>query len=124
MKGNSKVLVAALLIGLASVAVAQSESDSTVETVAVGHRFQMSTNEVPSGWTTFKLDNQGDEVHFLVTERLPEGKTLQDSLTEVVPPFQEAMNLVPVAGRATAPGRPEAPSRPTWMRTGRSLARA
>lgn len=94
MKGNSKVLVAALLIGLTSVALAQSESGSTVDTVAVGHQFQMSTNEVASGWTTFRLDNQGDEVHFLVIERLPEGKTLQDSVTEVVPPFQEAMNLI------------------------------
>ena len=113
MKRNSKAFAVALLIALASVAAAQSESDSTVETLAVGHQFQMSTNEVPSGWTTFRLDNQGDEVHFLVIERLPEGKTLQDSLTEVVPPFQEAMDLIN-AGDAEA-GFAKLGDLPAWF---------
>ena len=87
------MIVSGLAVWAVGGAAAQ-DAPVTVEAVASGHHFELSTNEVPSGWTTFALDNQGDEVHFLVIEKLPEGKTLQDSVAEVLPPFQEAMNLI------------------------------
>jgi len=50
--------------------------------------------EIPAGWTTFRLHNRSGMTHFAVLERLPDGKTLADSEAEVVPVFQDAMDLI------------------------------
>lgn len=46
-------------------------------------------SELPSGWTTLRLTNEGDEAHFLSLWRLPEGKSFDDYVTEVYDPFME-----------------------------------
>jgi hypothetical protein len=48
--------------------------------------------ELPSGWTTLRLRNEGAEPHFLVLWLLPEGRTFDDYVREVVEPFAD---LVP-----------------------------
>ncbi len=49
---------------------------------------------IPSGWTTFRYDNRSHNPHFVIMEKLPEGKTVEDSKTEVVPVFQEGMDYI------------------------------
>lgn len=44
-------------------------------------------SELPSGWTTFRLENQGEEPHFLALWRLPEDKTFDEYWEEVAGPF-------------------------------------
>jgi len=60
------------------------------------HLFDLATNEVPSGWTTFRFDNQGHQPHFLILEKMPvvdgDQKTVEDSKAEVVPVFQNVMD--------------------------------
>lgn len=51
-------------------------------------------DEIPSGWTTFEYINNSEETHFFVFEKLPEGKTLEDSKREVIPVFVEGMDLI------------------------------
>lgn len=51
-------------------------------------------DEIPSGWTTFEYINNSDDTHFFVLEKLPEGKTLEDSKREVIPVFIEGMDLI------------------------------
>lgn len=63
------------------------------------HRFVTDVEEIPPGWTTFRLINGSSDVHFLIVELLPPGKGIEDSLREAVPVFQEAMDLID-AGRA------------------------
>jgi hypothetical protein len=46
--------------------------------------------EIPSGWTTFRLTNEGMEHHFLLLNLLPEGKTFEDYVAEVALPFDSA----------------------------------
>ena len=43
----------------------------------------------PSGWVTLKFENQGEEDHFLLVWRLPEGKNFDEYAAEVARPFQE-----------------------------------
>jgi hypothetical protein len=51
-------------------------------------------DEIPSGWTTFRLNNNSGMVHFAVLEKLPEGIGLEEQQAEVAPVFQEGMDLL------------------------------
>ncbi|TBW27121.1 hypothetical protein [Gramella sp. KN1008] len=50
--------------------------------------------EIQSGWNTFRYENGTSNPHFFVIEKLPAGKTVEDSKAEVVPVFQEGMDLI------------------------------
>lgn len=62
------------------------------------HRFLTDVEQILPGWTTFRLVNASPDLHFLLLYRLPAGRTVEDSRAEVVPVFQDAMDLI-VAGR-------------------------
>ncbi|MBZ9730037.1 hypothetical protein LB467_10100 [Salegentibacter sp. JZCK2] len=49
---------------------------------------------IPSGWTTFRYDNRSHNPHFVLIDKLPEGKTVEDSKEEIVPVFQEGMDFI------------------------------
>lgn len=70
-------------------------------------------DSIASGWTTFRYRNASDVTHFLVLERMPEGRTIEDTRAEVVPVFQEAMALV-LAGQREA-GFAEFEKLPAWF---------
>jgi hypothetical protein len=44
-------------------------------------------DEIPSGWTTFRLTNEGQEEHFVYIYRLPEDKTYRQLEEEALGPF-------------------------------------
>ncbi|HVR30476.1 MAG TPA: hypothetical protein VMS86_13195, partial [Thermoanaerobaculia bacterium] len=46
--------------------------------------------EVRSGWNTFRMTNTGEQPHFLLLWRLPEGVTFEDYAETLSRPFQEA----------------------------------
>ncbi|HSI70910.1 MAG TPA: hypothetical protein VK941_11795 [Gillisia sp.] len=68
-------------------------SADTVLVVSTGMNFKLPA-EIPSGWTTFKYENSTEETHFFVLEKLPEGKSIDDTRDEVVPVFNRAMNFI------------------------------
>lgn len=71
---------------------AAAESSSTsriVEYVARDYAFTGPT-EIPSGWTTMRMVNQGLEHHFILLTLLPEGKTIEDYASDVGPAFGAA----------------------------------
>jgi hypothetical protein len=96
--------------------VAASASDARrapiIEVTSTGMDLQAPA-EVASGWTTFRFNNRSGVTHFFVLERLPEGKTVEDSRAEVVPVFQAAMDLI-VAGDPAA-GFAEFANLPDWF---------
>lgn len=47
-----------------------------------------------SGWTTIKYRNNSNETHFILFDKYPEGKGIEDAKNEVTPPFQEGMDLI------------------------------
>jgi hypothetical protein len=49
---------------------------------------------ISSGWTTFRYDNRSHNPHFVLFDKLPDGKTVEDSKAEVVPVFQEGMDFI------------------------------
>ena len=68
---------------------------------------------IPSGWTTVRYHNRSSFTHFFVIEKMPEGRTVEDSRREVVPVFQAAWNLIE-AGDAAA-GFAEFSNLPEWF---------
>lgn len=60
-----------------------------VEVAAVDYAFRAPT-EIPSGWTTFRLRNEGAEHHLLVLWKMPEEKGVEDYKRGVVDPFSAA----------------------------------
>lgn len=53
-----------------------------VEVVAEDYAFD-APDAIPSGWTTFRFRNGGEETHFVLVTRLPEGHTYDDYVAEV-----------------------------------------
>jgi len=93
-------LFLSLILGGCSDAADVEADDSTaldgpnvVEIVARGFSLE-ALDTLPTGWTTFRFRNESPLAHFVVIERLPEGKSLEDSKSEVFPVFQDAMNLI------------------------------
>lgn len=70
--------------------VSSSSEAYVVEVTARDYVFQ-APSEIPSGWTTFQLNNEGTETHFMVIYSLPEGKTYEDSKQEIAEPFDRAL---------------------------------
>lgn len=86
----------------------EMEAVSVVEVTALHnhaenlHQFDMSTHEVPSGWTTFQLENLSHADHFIVIYRVPDeaieaadaaGEPLLDHWFQgVTEPFQTEFN--------------------------------
>jgi hypothetical protein len=69
-----------------SGAQAASTDGQVVEVTAREFTFE-APSEIPSGWTTFRMRNAGEQEHFLVLWRLPEGNSFEDYVTQVVPAF-------------------------------------
>lgn len=46
---------------------------------------------IPSDWNTFKYYNLSNETHFFLMDKYPEGKTIDDTIKEVGPPFADGM---------------------------------
>lgn len=70
-----------------SAASHQTHADHhVVEITAEDYAFRAPA-EIPSGWTTFQLENAGEETHMLFIARLPEGVTYDDYMTGAVMAF-------------------------------------
>lgn len=70
------------------------EVTATYDASSNTHQFVTDIEEIPSGWTTFRLINSAPAIHFLVLESLPDSITVDNSRREVVPVFQQAMDLI------------------------------
>ncbi|MCB7481540.1 hypothetical protein [Christiangramia sediminis] len=51
-------------------------------------------DQLESGWHTFKYKNKSNETHFVVFEKYPEGKGVENAKSEIIPAFQEGMNAI------------------------------
>ncbi|MBZ9728384.1 hypothetical protein LB467_01680 [Salegentibacter sp. JZCK2] len=67
---------------------ANGESEVVVIT-ATDYAFE-APDEIESGWRNIRFSNEGEDPHLILFSRLPEGKTVDDYLTEAGPPFNKA----------------------------------
>lgn len=67
---------------------ATHDAPVVVEVTAEDFAFRVP-EKLPSGWVTLRFENAGEEHHFLVFGRLPQGRTYDDYVTEIGMPFNE-----------------------------------
>lgn len=63
-----------------------------VEVTARDFAFE-APDSIPSGWTTFEMENAGAQEHFMNLWPLPEGRSYEDYETEVIGPFERLGNM-------------------------------
>ena len=86
------VMASLIPMALAAVLVVPGEAQthdmhmSVVEVDAEDYAFRIPA-EIRSGWNTFRLANAGEEHHFMLIARLPDGITFDDYVTDVIVPF-------------------------------------
>ena len=84
------IAAAALITAAAAAAAGVPTRSASLHITALDYAFQ-APDTVPAGWTTLTLHNAGEEPHFMLLNRLPEGRTLADYGAAVGPPFDRAM---------------------------------
>ena len=63
-------------------------SDHAISILAEDYAYQ-APDQIPSGWTTIEFENHGNENHFLLVAKIPDGKNLDDYTSDIVMPFNE-----------------------------------
>ncbi|WP_373072304.1 hypothetical protein [Zeaxanthinibacter enoshimensis] len=69
------------------------EKENVIEVLTEVMDFQLQ-DTIQSGWQTFRYTNASKEPHLILIDKYPEGKTIADGKKEVMPPFQEGMDLI------------------------------
>jgi hypothetical protein len=72
---------------------ARASAASAVDIIAEDYALS-APDEIPSGWTTFRFRNEGQEPHFVLVSRLPEGITIDDYQTDLSAEFVRAWHAV------------------------------
>ncbi len=111
MTGRSLFRTAAVIIAAAGLALvntacagaqtatsagdvgAPASTASVVDIIAEDYALS-APDEIPSGWTTFRFRNEGEEPHFVLVSRLPEGITIDDYQTDLSVEFVRAWYAV------------------------------
>jgi hypothetical protein len=75
------------------ISMPESEVDNSIPIVTEVMDF-IVTDSISSGWQTFKYVNNSREPHFVLFEKYPAGFTITNAQQEVVPVFQNGMNLL------------------------------
>jgi len=100
---NFKSMLAVLLM-LSACGTPPPSDEQDYESIAESNTIKVITramdfqllHEIPSGWNTFRYDNQSDEIHFFVLEKLPDSITIENYRSELLPVFKNAFNLMKV----------------------------
>lgn len=74
----------------AAPAAAEEPAAPVVEVTTKDYGFY-GPSEIPSGWTTFRMTNEGEETHFLVLWLLPEDRSFDEYADQVAQPFAELL---------------------------------
>jgi hypothetical protein len=69
------------------------EPSNVIDIITRSMEFQ-TADTILSGWNTFKYQNLSNETHFFLMDKYPEGKTVENALTDVAPVFEEGMDLI------------------------------
>ena len=71
----------------------EEDSPQVVSVVTKSMEFY-APDTIPSGWTTFIYENRSTEPHFILLDKYPEGVTIENTIEEVAPAFEEGMSLI------------------------------
>lgn len=64
--------------------ISEVKKGNEIEIITENMDFQMP-DTISSGWNTLRYKNQSPQTHFFIFEKYPEGKTLADAKSQVIP---------------------------------------
>ncbi len=71
-----------------------SADPEIIEITALHHAFR-APDEIPSGWVTYRVNNErAEEIHEVSLALLPDGKTQEDYLEEVIPVWENVWERI------------------------------
>ncbi|MAM19894.1 MAG: hypothetical protein ABGW91_00640 [Christiangramia sp.] len=79
---------------LAKQELPQQKAAENFKIVTNSMEFILPKDTLLSGWNPIVYQNNSNETHFIVFEKYPEGKRLEDTEKEVGPAFQEGMDYI------------------------------
>ncbi|MGM0531872.1 MAG: hypothetical protein ACQER7_11025 [Bacteroidota bacterium] len=80
------IAIAYVIPALCQAQAPKGENDQVVNIKAEDYAFQ-APDEIPSGWTNIEYTNEGNEPHFVFIARLPDDRTFDEYLSDVLVPF-------------------------------------
>ena len=80
-------------VDISSKKVINPLKEGQVEIITKSMEF-FSADTLYSGWNTLFYENQSQEVHFVLMDLYPSGKSVEDTKKDVLPPFDEGMKLI------------------------------
>lgn len=83
-----------ILLALLIICYGCKMDEKPIVEITTDHMEIKTVDSIPSGWNTFRYKNSSHETHFIVFEKYPEGKNINDSKAEVIPVFAKGMNLI------------------------------
>lgn len=66
----------------------ETDNNNVINVIAEDYSFD-APDEIPSGWSNIRFNNKGQEPHLLLFSRLPDGKTVDNYLSEAGVPFNQ-----------------------------------
>lgn len=97
------VIGVALLLGITSckqntkekpeTIVPAEEAPAAIQVTTKSMEF-FAPDTIPSGWNTFVYKNLSTEPHFILLDKYPDGKTIENAESEVGPAFDAGMNQI------------------------------
>jgi hypothetical protein len=91
MKRLSLYLLFICITGIMFISCSKKPSENVVDVTAKDYYFN-TKDTIPSGWTTFRFNNEGHAHHFFFLTLLPENVAYQQYIGELIPPFAETMD--------------------------------
>ncbi|MGB5402946.1 MAG: hypothetical protein WBN13_03135 [Robiginitalea sp.] len=73
--------------------VPAEEAPAAIQVTTKSMEF-FAPDTIPSGWNTFVYKNLSTEPHFILLDKYPEGITIENTMKEVAPAFEEGMSLI------------------------------
>ncbi|PTM07233.1 MAG: hypothetical protein DA407_10635 [Bacteroidetes bacterium] len=83
---------------VAEIEASVKEPSNVINVITRSMEFQ-SVDTITSGWNTFKYENLSNETHFFLLDKYPEGKTVDNAVSDIAPVFEKGMDLIN-AGKA------------------------
>ncbi len=115
--------ILALILSMLIMSCNQKPPANVVDVTAKDYYFN-TQDTLPSGWTTFRFNNEGHAHHFFFLTLLPENIGFQQYINEVAPPFAVTMDSLRAGMDKASAGAMLGGMLPEWYASAKTMGGA
>jgi hypothetical protein len=112
-----------IITGMLFFSCTQKPSENVIEVTAKDFYFY-TQDTIPSGWDTFRFNNQGHAHHFFFLTLLPDNIGFQQYISELVPPFAMTMDSLKAGMDKASAGAMLGGMLPEWYASAKTMGGA